>query len=69
MLLVFALTVYLDGVPTEPKTYWQDLNRCMYFAKTIRRQNYFPPNKKYNSPEVAAHCLPVYVSKDIRVWK
>ena len=45
------LTVYLDGEPYGDRTYWKDLNRCMYFAKTIRRQNYFPPDKKFNSPE------------------
>ena len=70
MLLVFMLTVYLDGEPYGEKTYWKDVNRCMYFAKTIRRQNYFPPDKKYNSPEVAATCLPTYVNPDkTKIWE
>ena len=64
------LTVYLNGEPYGEKTYWKDVKPVYVLCKTIRRQNYFPPDKKYNSPEVAATCLPTYVNPNkTKVWE
>jgi len=69
MLLVFMLTTFLDGQPQPEKFYWESIDRCQYFARSLRRQNYWH-SQKYNQPEVGATCTPVMVNPDrVKVWR
>ena len=69
MVLVFLLTTFLDGQPQPDKSYWYSIDRCQYFARSLRRQNYWL-SQKYNQPEVGATCTPVHVNeKTTKVWR
>ena len=69
VILVFMLTTFLDGQPQPDKSYWFDINRCQYFAKSIRRQNYWL-SQKYNQPEIGATCMPIMVNpKRTKIWR
>ena len=69
MMLVFMLTVYLNGDVQPNPSYWKDINRCQYFAQKVRRQNYWW-SYKYPQPEIGATCVPTFVdARRVRVWK
>ena len=69
MLLVFMLTTYIDKEPQPNPSYWENINRCNYFAGKIRRQNANYRWRQYNHPPISATCTPQLVPRNARVWK
>ena len=58
MLLVFALTVSLNGtVDAKATSYWRSLTRCNYFARHLMYQS---PNTYRSRTPVTAYCVPIY---------
>ena len=57
-IIAFLLVIFVDGEPHRPndQIFFYDVNRCMYFAKAIRKQNYWN-GVKYAQDGVGAHCL------------
>ena len=54
MLLVFVLSVFVSGQEVKPKSYWYDINRCLYFAEKLSGSNAL-------GESVKAHCMPTMV--------
>jgi hypothetical protein len=60
MLLVFALTVSLNGAVDAKRTsYWFSLTRCNYFARHLMWNS--PRTSRTRTP-VLAYCIPKYVN-------
>ena len=60
MLLVFALTVSLNGaVDAKATSYWRSLTRCNYFARHLMWNS--PRTSRTRTP-VLAYCIPKYVN-------
>jgi hypothetical protein len=59
--LVFALIVSVNGeVDAKAKSYWEDLDRCGWFAEELTIQG---TRRKYHTP-VLAYCVPAYVDPE-----
>jgi len=61
MQLVFALIISLNGEEQGNRTsYWEDINRCRYFATRLHRQAY---NNSYHFSKapIKAYCIPIWV--------
>jgi hypothetical protein len=68
MVLVFLLTTFINGEPQPEKSYWYNIDRCQYFARSLRRQNYWL-SQKYRQNEIGATCTPVHVNDEVtKVW-
>ena len=59
MLLVFALTVSLNGaVDAKATSYWYSLTRCNYFVTQL------------TNPPVQAYCVPKFIElKTVEVYR
>jgi hypothetical protein len=59
MLLVFALTVSLNGaVDAKATSYWYSLTRCNYFVTQL------------TNPPVQAYCVPKFIDpKTVEVYR
>jgi len=69
VLLVFMLTTFIDGEPQPDVSYWYSIDRCMYFARSLRRQNAWLSHK-YNQTEIGATCTPKMVNENnVKVWR
>ena len=54
MLLVFALTVSLNGaVDAKATSYWYSLTRCNYFVTQL------------TNPPVQAYCVPKFIDPNL----
>lgn len=53
---VFLLHVFLDGRPASKDMYFEDVDRCVYFAQRLHKQS--------ASGKITAYCLPVKVDPD-----
>ena len=56
VLLVFMLTTFIDGEPQPDVSYWYSIDRCMYFARSLRRQNAWLSHK-YNQTDIVIENL------------
>tara|TARA_B100001059_G_scaffold64928_1_gene61104 strand:- start:270 stop:491 length:222 start_codon:yes stop_codon:yes gene_type:complete len=72
MVMAFLLKVFIGGtaVPTD-EMYFQNINRCNYFAHKIESGTYKDKDTSYytyGSRDITAYCLPSMVRETTKFW-
>ena len=67
MVTAFLLVVYLGNAKISASTYFYDIDRCRYFARTLMKQPAVPGGAKYK-----AICKPIEVDANnpkVRIYR
>ncbi|MBQ87189.1 MAG: hypothetical protein CMQ16_12385 [Gammaproteobacteria bacterium] len=62
-LLVFSLTLTLNGAQVGATSYWESIDRCRYFARRLENQRAERNVKQPNNTGYIATCTPVVIDK------